>query len=148
MYALALSIPIKVNRNVCNTAVLEFKDEANAFGFNYEAQPVFTQRIRLGIDVRKVKFPLKEKIYRQSNGVFRRANVIIDKTSEMHTDLMDAETLESLVIALKHSEVLINGVEYSMQGELDIDDSDFTNLANAKATLFIQGFNRSNISCK
>lgn len=148
MYALALSIPIRVNRNVCDTAVLEFKDEANAFGFNYEAQPTFTQRIRLGIDVRKVKFPLKEKIYRQSNGVFRRANVFIDKTSEMHTDLMDAETLESLVIALKHSEVYINGIEYSMQGELDIDDSEFTNLANAKATLFVQGFNKSNISCR
>lgn len=148
MYVLALSNPIKVNAAECNTAVLKFKDDANAFGFEYESFPNFYQKIRLGINVRKFKYPTKEKTYRQSNGVFRRVNVVIDKTRELHADLMDEPTIENLHIALKHSETYIDDVHYSMQGELDIEDNEHINLANSKATLYVQGFNKTNISCR
>lgn len=148
MYALAISNPIQIKKRQCDTLILEFKDKANAFGYSYQSFPTFYQRVRLGINVRKFKFPTSESVYRASDGVFRRNNVIIDKTRELHTDLIDEDTMESLQVALHHSDVFISGVSYSAQGELEIEDNEVSNLANGKATLYVQGFNKTNISCQ
>lgn len=148
MYALAISNPIQVIKNVCDTAILTFKDEATAYGYSYLAFPNFYQQVRLGINVREFKFPTKQSIYAQNNGRFRKNNVIIYKTRELYSDPLDEPTAEALHVALNHSDVLIDGQGYSMQGEPDLTPTEVSNMANYKATLHLQETQFSNISCQ
>jgi hypothetical protein len=148
MYALAFSNPIEVIKRPCNTAILRFKDEATAYGYNYLSFPNFYQQVRLGINIREFKFPTKQSIYAQQNGRFRKNNVVIYKTRELYSEPLDEPTAEALHVALNHSEVYIDSQEYSMQGEPDITPTEVDNMANFKATLHLQEHQYTNISCQ
>ena len=149
MQVLAISNPISVGKYLCDTAILKYKDEANAYGYEYEAYPLFFQQIRLGINIRDFKFPKKQSIYTQSNARVRKNNVAIYKTRDLYTEPMDELTLENLQVAINHSDVFIDNVEYNSQGDLEIEPTEVLgNLANGKTTLHLQEYQHTNVSCK
>lgn len=146
MIALAISNKIQITED-CNTLFLKYKNNRNAFDFNYESDEDFYQQVRIGGHLRSDKTPKKEKIYRDSAGVFRRGNTYVDKTVQIVTDLVDEPFRDAFAVAMAHTDVIINDVEYSCQGDIDVGDNDFNNLANLTATLYVQGFNQTNYQC-
>lgn len=148
MKAILQSNKICVNNEDCRNVVIKFRDEASSFGFDYENAPEdFYQQIRLAAFLRSDKFDIKEKIYRRHDGTFKNTGVTIDEKSQLVTDQYDSPTRRALIVASRHSEFIIDDVEYSTQGEADITDNEFNNLASVKLEIFEQGFNQSNISC-
>lgn len=148
MKAFLQSNKICINNQDCNSLVIRYRDESNVFSFNYDGAPVdFYQQIRIGAFLRSEKPEIKEKIYRRHNGTFKNTGVTIDKKKLLVTDWWDEETRDALTVASRHSEFIINDIPYSCQGEPDIEDNEFNNLATAKLEIYVQGFNQTNIAC-
>lgn len=146
MIALAISNKIAIV-NDCENVFLKYKGNVNQYGFEYENDETFYQQVRIGAYLRSDVPEIKEKVYRKSNGEFRRGNTIVDKKVNLETDLIDEPTRDALAVALKHSDVIIDDVSYFCIGDVEITDNDINNLANAKATLYVQGYNQQNFGC-
>lgn len=150
MKVLAISNNIQFNKSQ-QTKVMQFKHSQDAFGFLYSDNPGFVQQIRIeAVFGRIVKYPVIEKIYRQQDGNYRNQNVSIDKSYTLKTGYLDENAHKALSVALKHSTCLLDGVPFFSQGEYayDGDDDDtLTNLIQATATLFEQGYNRTTVTC-
>lgn len=146
MIALAISNKISIV-NDCQNVVLKYKGDFDQYGFSYESNPDFYQQVRIGAYLRSDVPEIKEKVYRKSNGEFRRGNTIVDKKVNLETDLIDEPTRDALTVALKHSDVIIDDVSYFCIGDVEITDNEINNLANAKATLYVQGYNQQNFGC-
>jgi len=136
------------------TKIIRFSDSRLAFGFNYPAAAGFYQQVRLHLYVNKPTYPIKEKVYRQSNGVFRTANVVIDKKLEVTTGYVDELTQAALAVAVKHSSFFINGRPLSVQGELETEFFEtfaerdgFHPYYITKFEAFEQGYNQTNFGC-
>lgn len=152
MKVLAISSNVEINRvSNCETKIVKYKNTLDAYEFEYEDNPTFYQQFRLHLMFGRIpKFPVKEKVYRQSDGVFRVTNVAIDKQYTLKTGYFDENTHKALQVALKHSTVYIDDVLYANQGEYDIegeDDELLTNLTTAKTAILQQGYNKTSISC-
>ena len=148
MKAIFQSNKICVNNEDCHSLVVRYRNDANAFNFDYDNAPVnFYQQIRLGIFIRSNKFDIKEKVYRRHNGSFKNTGVTIDKKYSLISDQYDEPTLDALVVASRHSEFIVDSTDYSTQGEADVTDNEFNNLATVKLEIFEQEFNQSNVSC-
>lgn len=148
MKAFLQSNKICVNNEDCHNVVIKYRNDSNAFGFVYSDAPEnFYQQIRIGAFMRSEKPRITEKIYKRHNGTFKNTGVTIDKKRSLITDQWDEETRDALFVASRHSEFSIDDVEYSAQGDPDVTDNDFNNLATVTQEIFEQGFNQSNISC-
>lgn len=148
MKAIFQSNKICVNNEDCNSMVLKYRNDTNAFEFNYTDAPEdFYQQVRLAMFTRSQKPDIKEKIYRRHDGTFKNTGVTIDKKRLLITDQYDEPTLDALTVASKHSEFIINDIAYSSQGEQEYSDNDFNNLTSVKIEIYEQGYNQSNISC-
>lgn len=147
MIALLISNTIQVRPDSCGTVEIQYRNEFDAFGMVYENDSNFYNQNRIGAYFRNTKRAVTEKVYRPTNGVFRSANVTIDKLKDLVTELIDEDTCDALEVALKHSEVLINDTQYFHQGVMDIEEDEMWDLYYAKATLNVQGFNQTNFSC-
>jgi hypothetical protein len=146
MIALAISNVFTITSD-CDNLLIAYRNNFDAYGFDYESDDTFYQQVRIGAYLRSDKPDVKEKIYRLSNGRYRRGNTFIDKSVELHTDLIDEHTRDALSVALKHSDFKINNKDYFCYGNLSNEDNEFNNLANMTATLYDQDFNASNIQC-
>jgi len=131
----------------CDNMLIAYRNNFDAYNFEWETFENMYQQVRIGAFLRSDKPAVKEQAYRKTNGVYRRGNTFIDKTIELHSDLIDEETRDSFVVALKHSDFKINGTDYFCFGDPGYEDNEFNNLANLTATLYEQGFNQSNIQC-
>ncbi len=148
MKAILQSNIICVNNDECSSLILKYRNDSNAFNFDYENAPEdFYQQIRISGYLSTSKPVVKEKIYRRHNGTFKNTGVTIDKKQEFLSDQYEEFVREALVVASRHSEFSINDVEFSAQGEPDIQDNEFNNLATVKLEIFEQGFNQGNVSC-
>lgn len=147
MQALAISNKLSMNRQECFTKLIQFKDTGYSFDFDYKSNPTFSQKVRIHLDLQDTKPIVNEKVYRQSNGVYKRGNTFIDKEVNLYTDQFDDETNLSLAIALKHQEFSIEGIPYFAPGEYDPESNEFSNLQRGHAKLYEQGFNKTNIKC-
>jgi hypothetical protein len=147
MQALSLTNKFKVTPGECFTKMLKFKGDNSDYGFNYGVNPMFYQQVRIHASLQNAKPVTKEKIYRQSDGVFQRGNTFIDKKVELHTDQFDEDTNFAMAIALKHKEVYLDDVRYFSEGEYEIDNNDFNEIGKGKAELLQQGFNKTNMNC-
>jgi hypothetical protein len=147
MQALAISNKLSLNRLECFTKVIQFKDAGYSYDFDYKNNPTFYQQVRIHLDLQDTKPITSEKIYRQSDGVYKRGNTFIDKEVNLYTDQLDDETNLSLAVALKHQEFSIEGIPYFAHGEYETEPNDFSNLQRGHATLYEQGFNKTNIKC-
>lgn len=152
MKVLAISSNIEINKaGNCDTKVIKYKHTTDAFDFEYAANPTFYQQFRLHLIFGRIpKLPVKEKMYRQSDGVFRISNVAIDKQYTLKTGYFDETAHKALQVALKHDSLYIDEVSYASPGEYEIegeDDELLTNLTPAKAAILQQGYNKTSISC-
>lgn len=147
MQALAISNKLSMNRLECFTKIIQYKDRGYSFDFDYGNNLTFYQKARVHLDFQDTKPILSEKVYRQSDGIYKRGNTFIDKEVNLYTDQFDDETNLSLAVALKHQDVLIDGVQYFAIGEYEVEPNDFSNLQRGHATLYEQGFNKTNIKC-
>jgi hypothetical protein len=150
MKVLAISSNIQVSKSL-QTKVVKFKHSQDAYGFEYSSNPSFYQQFRLELVFGRIaSFPVIEKVYRQQDGKYRNQNVSIDKQYTLKTGYFDEITHEGLLVALKHSDIYIDGVKYFSQGEYVYDgedDDSLTNLIAAKATILKDGFNLTSITC-
>jgi hypothetical protein len=150
MKVLAISSNLQVS-NSLQTKVIKFKHSQDAYGFQYSENPLFYQQFRLELVFGRIaKFPVIEKVYRQQDGNFRNQNVSIDKQYTLKTGYFDETVHKGTAVALKHSDMYLDGVKFFSPGEYEIDGDDddtLTNLVAAKATIQQQGFNITSISC-
>lgn len=133
--------------NDCDNMLIAYRNGFDAYNFEYESFEGLEQQVRIGAYLRTDKPAKKEQIYRKTNGQYRRGNTFIDKTIEIHSDLLDEQIRDALVVALSHSDFKINGKDYFCFGDPAYEDNEFNNLANVTATLYEQGFNQSNMQC-
>jgi hypothetical protein len=152
MKVLAISSSIEINKvSNCETKIVKYKHSTDAYGFEYSDNPTFYQQFRLSLMFGRIpKFPVKEKMYRQSDGVFRVTQVSIDKEYTLKTGYFDENTHKALQVALKHDSVYIDDVLFANRGEYEIegdDDETLTNLTTAKTAILQQGYNKTSISC-
>jgi hypothetical protein len=133
--------------------VIEFRGRQNGWGFDYETDTNFYQRFRLEFVLNRTKYPEIKKVYRQSNGVYRHANVNIDKKVMLDTDYFDERTHDAFAVAIKHDEFYIGGIAYFSSEEYEPDwveastDNRYFELAKASTELFIQGYDQRNNVC-
>lgn len=147
MQVLALTNKFSIREGECFTKILKFKGTGSDYGFNYGANPTFYQLVRIHADFHNAKPVISEKIYRQTDGIFKRGNTYIDKKVELKTDQMDEDSNIMMSIALKHAEVYFDDAEYFCQGDYEIAENDFNELGQGKATLLLQGFDKKNMTC-
>jgi len=150
MKVLAISNNIQVSKSL-QTKVVKFRHSQDAYGFEYANNPSFSQQFRLEMVFGRIpKFPVIEKVYRQQDGNFRSQNVSMDKQYTLKTGYFDETAHKGLMVALKHSEMYIDGVKFFNQGDYSLDgddDSTLTNLVQASAAILQNGFNISNLTC-
>ncbi len=149
---IALSNPFEILPQIeaCDTLVVEYSADTNSFGFDYALLDNPIQSIRLHLYLSNPQPVTSEKIYRGTNGVFKNNNVKIDKKYTLQTGYFDQKIHDAMLISAKHSTFKINSIDYSAQGNYDIDDrTDLTqiNLTMAKVDVFEQGYNKTNLSC-
>lgn len=151
--ALLVSNSIEVGEH-WETKIVRFQDTRRAFGFDYPNAAAFFHQVRLPLYVSKPTYPVKEKVYRQSNGVFRTANVTVDKKIEVATGYLDEPTHAALAVAVKHERFFVNTQPLSVQGEIDYEffetfdsDNGYYPLAVAKLEAYEQAYNQTNFGC-
>lgn len=147
MIAFGVSNKINVQSNNCENFVLKYRNVTDAFGFDYETDEEFYQQVRLSGFISDPKHDVNERIYRQTNGVRRRGNVVIDKFKHLHFDQSDEALMDASVVAIKHSEVLIDDVEYFSDGIIEWEENEFNNLNSGKVKMYDQAFNQTSIRC-
>lgn len=157
--AVYISNPFRVGPHL-NTRLLAFRNDRNAFYFDYQTNVNFEQQIRLPVMLNRDERPVQESVYRQSNGIRRFGTVSIDKKWKLVTEYLDERVHDALIIALKHSRVKIStntGGEFKYffaVGGMDYEDQEtFTNndgwyeLKRGTIELWEQGFNQQNSTC-
>lgn len=147
MRGLAISNTICVNNSQCNTAIIKYRNDLDSYGYDYETDPSFYNQSRIGVSLANSKNPTKEKVYRQTNGVFRRGNTIIDKTLELTFDPYDEETRDALSVAVKHSEFFIDDKSLFSIDSIEWDANEFDEIQTGTVQVYVQGFNQTNIRC-
>ena len=146
MRVIAISQQFQIANNDCDNAMLKFRGKNNDYGFDYSNDNY--QIIRLGIGLYNPKYPTNQTQYRKQNGAFRNGVVAIDKQYDLITDNMDEVTHDALKVALKHREVYIDGVEMFNTGDYEVVEYDpILKLAQATATVVVQGYNKTNNNC-
>lgn len=145
MIAFAISNKFTLTEN-CDNAMLRYSGDYMQYGFVYD-DLAKVQQVRVGLYLSNDSPDTKEKVYRKTNGRFRRGNTIVENKWQLNTDQVDAPAREALTIALSHDNVSIDGKEYFKIGEIGNEPNDFNNLANVTATLYEQGYNQTNMTC-
>ena len=134
----------------CYVSTIEYSNNEDAFGFNYPTG--VTNKIDLPFFLHSPKHLVKEKIYRNTSGQYRRLSADIEKEYEVETDYLTEEMHDKLITALKHDNVTItsNRLEFtdsmSQQGDYEIDWNskiDFSAKANFKLRRYFNGKNNN-----
>ena len=150
MRVTAISNSFYFSKKQLDTKVVEFGASFDCFNVNYSENSDFVQKVRLHIDALQVTTPVKERVYRETSGNFRNANVFIDKKIKCTAGYFDENIHEAMGAALKHETLLVDSVQYFSEGEYEIngkESSDTSDLTQANFTLNKQGYNLTNQSC-
>jgi hypothetical protein len=130
------------------TSVIRFRDDTQAFGFDYSTDLSFYQQFRLHVEVVFPEYQVEEAVYRQSNGYRRFGNVYIDEKQEMRTAAMDQRTHQCLISASKHRYFFINSCQYFAVGAYNIENVERGLSATARIDIFTQDFDLRNYGCQ
>ncbi len=150
MKVTAISNSFHFSKKQFDTKIVEFGADFDCFNVNYSENSDFVQKIRLHIDTLQETTPVKERVYRDTTGTFRNANVFIDKKLKCTAGYFDENVHEAMGAALKHKTLKLDGVDYFSEGEYEIgarESSDTSTLTQANFTLNLQGYNLTNQSC-
>lgn len=139
----------------CYTTLIRYRNNENAFGFNYNNQN-FYNSVRLPIYLKQPQFPTVRNVFTLSNGNKKKLSSRIEKEWIVETDWMPKEWHEKLVIALEHDRVGIINTnsnltsEVMMESSYEIEWQDYLDypLAKAKFKLKQIPYNNVNSNCK
>lgn len=134
--------------------VIEYRGRQNGWGFDYETLTTFYQRFRIAILLSQPQYPEIKKVYRQSNGYYRQANVAIDKKVTLTTDYFDEDAHDAMANAIKHDELYIENFSYFSADEYEVEweesassENRYYELSQAGTELYVQGYDQRNNAC-
>lgn len=149
---IACSNQFQVTNDCCYVTKIEYSNNEDAFGFSYPASTPVTNTIQLPFFMHSPKHLTKEKIYRRTDGTYRRLSADIEKEYECETDFFHEYLHDKLIVALKHDNVTVTSnrlnitEQVSQQGDYSMNWNakiDFTAKAEFKLRTYFNGKNNN-----
>ena len=149
-HVIACSNQFQVTTDCCYVSKLEYGNNEDAFGFSYPAG--VTNTIQLPFFIHSPKHLTKEKVYRRTDGTYRRLSADIEKEYTCETDYFKEYLHDRLIVALKHDNVTVTSnrlnitESVSQQGDYSMDWNakiDFTAKAEFKLRTYFNGKNNN-----
>lgn len=134
----------------CYVSKIEYSNNEDAFGFTYPTG--VTNSINFPFFLHSPKYPTTEKIYKQTNGQYKRLSADIEKEYNCETDYIQESYHDKLITALKHDTVIVTSnrlgftTQMSQQGDYSPDWNskiDFTSKAEFKLRKYFNGKNNN-----
>ena len=132
----------------CFVTKIEYSNNEDAFGFTY---PIgVTNSVNFPFFLHSPQYPTTEKIYKQTNGQYRRLSADIEKEYECETDYIQESYHDKLITALKHDTLIVTSnrlgftTQMSQQGDYSPDWNskiEFTSKAEFKLRKYFNGKN-------
>lgn len=132
----------------CYITKIEYSNNEDSFGFTYPEG--VTNMVSLPFFLHSPSYPTTEKIYKQTNGVYKRLSADIEKEYECETDYFNEAIHDKLITALKHDIIIVTsnrlGTEDQMtqQGDYNLNwnsNIEFTAMAEFKLKKYFNGKN-------
>lgn len=145
--------------NTCYTKQLKYGNLEDAFGFYYDLYTTFYNRIRLRITTHSPKFPTEKRVFRLSDGSYKRLSAVMAKEYDSLLDYMDENMHQSMAVALQHDLFyLYNDETKSYEKRMEDEDAEYdidwneepghyTGLAQASVKLKVDPFYNENSNC-
>lgn len=149
---IACSNQFQVTNDCCYVTKIEYGNNEDAFGFSYPSTTPITNTIQLPFFMHSPKHLTKEKIYRRTDGTYRRLSADIEKEYECETDFFHEYLHDKLIVALKHDNVTVTSnrlnitEQVSQQGDYSMNWNakiDFTAKAEFKLRTYFNGKNNN-----
>lgn len=146
----ACSNQFQVANDCCYVSKIEYWNNEDAFGFVYVND--IKNTIQLPFFLHSPKHLVKEKVYRQTDGTYKRLSADIEKEYECETDFFQEYLHDKLIVAFKHDNVIVTsnrlGIteNVSQQGEYAMNWNskiDFTAKAEFKLRTYFNGKNNN-----
>lgn len=134
----------------CYVSKIEYSNNEDAFGFTYPTG--VTNSINFPFFLHSPQYPTTEKIYKQTNGQYKRLSADIEKEYNCETDYIQESYHDKLITALKHDTVIVTSnrlgftTQMSQQGDYSPDWNskiDFTSKAEFKLRKYFNGKNNN-----
>lgn len=147
---IACSNVFQKENDCCYVSKIEYSNNEDAFGFSYPTG--VTNTIELPFFVHSPQHLVKEKVYRQTNGTYKRLSADIEKEYECETDYFAEFQHDKLITALKHDTVILTSNRLgftdhvSQQGDYKMDWNskiEFTAKAEFKLRKYFNGKNNN-----
>ena len=132
----------------CYITKIEYSNNEDSFGFTYPEG--VTNMVSLPFFLHSPSYPTTEKIYKQTNGNYKRLSADIEKEYECETDYFNEAIHDKLITALKHDIIIVTsnrlGTEDQMtqQGDYNLNwnsNIEFTAMAEFKLKKYFNGKN-------
>jgi hypothetical protein len=151
---LAISQPLQLDNFEAFTQILEYGATENSVIEGFEYINGWLQKIRVPLNGAGQTANSEESIYRNSDGTFQKPENSTDEVIYLHTDYLDLQTQRAMISATKNPIFVLEGQNLSVQGDLEITNSqDFTQntsyrkLQQMKFQALTQGYQPENNSC-
>jgi hypothetical protein len=146
MMVVLRSNQICVRASMCDTMVIRYRDNRNAWNFGYVGNS-FEQQCRIPVTLQNPVLPVEENVYTKHDGTIVNTGSRVKKKYTLVTDQAHIEFHEALAIAVRHSDVYLDDIRYQGTAEYELEPNDFNNLQQGKSDVFVQGYNQTNITC-
>jgi len=132
----------------CYITKIEYSNNEDSFGFTYPEG--VTNMVSLPFFLHSPSYPTTEKIYKQTNGIYKRLSADIEKEYECETDYFNEQIHDKLITALKHDIIIVTsnrlGItdQMTQQGDYNLNWNskiEFTAMAEFKLKKYFNGKN-------
>lgn len=132
----------------CYITKIEYSNNEDSFGFTYPEG--VTNMVSLPFFLHSPSYPTTEKIYKQTNGQYKRLSADIEKEYECETDYFNEAIHDKLITALKHDNIIVTsnrlGIidQMTQQGDYNLNwnsNIEFTAMAEFKLKKYFNGKN-------
>lgn len=132
----------------CYITKIEYSNNEDSFGFTYPEG--VTNMVSLPFYLHSPSYPTTEKIYKQTNGQYKRLSADIEKEYECETDYFNEAIHDKLITALKHDNIIVTsnrlGIidQMTQQGDYNLNWNskiEFTAMAEFKLKKYFNGKN-------
>ena len=132
----------------CYITKIEYSNNEDSFGFTYPEG--VTNMVSLPFFLHSPSYPTTEKIYKQTNGQYKRLSADIEKEYECETDYFNEAIHDKLITALKHDNIIVTsnrlGIidQMTQQGDYNLNWNskiEFTAMAEFKLKKYFNGKN-------
>jgi len=132
----------------CYITKIEYSNNEDSFGFTYPEG--VTNMVSLPFFLHSPSYPTTEKIYKQTNGIYKRLSADIEKEYECETDYFNEQIHDKLITALKHDIIIVTsnrlGItdQMTQQGDYNLNWNskiEFTAMAEFNLKKYFNGKN-------